>query len=117
MLLHHIFNVGLGDLTSLSDFYLIVIINLAVSLFMIVHGRADLVLSLEHLHLCVITPDHCLDARLLLDGSEYTLMEIVNIKSVFAQEVSDIVLECLFVLAFFPLFHRLNTRHSKGPHG
>ena len=115
--LHNIFDISLGSLGGLGYFYLTVVVALAVSLLMIVHSRAYFVLSLEHLHLSIVTPDHSFNSRLLLDSGEYTLMEIVNIKSVLAQEVSDIVLESLLVLVLLSLFHRLDSGHGEGSHG
>ena len=70
--------------SSLSDFFLLFIVEqfFRVIFLVVIHGRAYLVLSLEHLDFCVFTPDHQLESRLLLQTVHHTLLEIMHCESV-----------------------------------
>ena len=85
--------------SSLSDFFLLFIVEqfFRVIFLVVIHGRAYLVLSLEHLDLSVFTPDHQLECRLLLQTVQHTFLKIVHSESVLRQKVFDIVLESFFV--------------------
>ena len=83
--------------------------QLGINLLVIEHGGADLVLSLKDLDLSVVTPDHLLEARLLLETMEHSFMEVEKIEGLLAKEVLDVVSERCVLFLLISLLHRLDT--------
>lgn len=110
VLLEDVLHIADLHLSGLCDFLLFLGCELAsgISLLIIVHSSADLVLALKDLDLGIFTPDHELEGALLLKTVEHSLMEIMDVEGVFAQEVLDILLESLLLFFVLALLHRLH---------
>ena len=105
----YILDIGCLQLGGLCDFLLFLTIErLQVVLLCVVHGGADLVLSLEDFNLSILTPDHHAEGGLLLEAVEHTLVEVVQGEGILGQEVLYIVCESLFILVFLAFFHSLH---------
>ena len=108
--LEDVLNIGDLHRSRLSDFFLLFIVEhfFGIVFFVVIHGRAYFVLSLEHLDFSIFTPDHQFEGRLLLQTVQHTFLKIVHSESVLRQKVFDIVLESFFVWFFLAFLHRLH---------
>ena len=106
VLFHHIVNVIDFQLGYLSNFLLVLLTELLLFILLIIcERRAYLVLTLKHLELNIITPKKHLERTLLRQALNNSLMEVMECKGVFGQEVLNVILEGLLLLVIFPVFN------------